>query len=217
MPKKQLAKEEIEQIAIGLQDSKSQNRRKAAKKIGKNNLAELGEILLAAFLKERNDKRTWETQTEMIVALGKIGYSPALSFFKEIVGVNETEDMITHAAARSYVRIKRSSLNDASPVIELLRFGKLSVLDGATSALAYDDMTPPDDQIKMIIELLDKHKDEELSIRGLMDPREYLLSCMSKCKIQTCSDYINRFVDSPHRALRECAELAKAGKKACYE
>ncbi len=93
----------------------------------------------------------------------------------------------------------------------------LSVLDGATSALAYGDMTPPENEIKNIIVLLDSRKEEELSIRGLMDTREYLLSCLSKCKNQTATDYINRFIDSDNQTLRECAKHAHTGKKSRYE
>lgn len=81
--KKQLTQEEIEQIGLELCNSKSAKRRSAAKKIGKNRLVELSESLMAAYLKERNDKRTWETQVEMIKALGKIGYLPALPILAE--------------------------------------------------------------------------------------------------------------------------------------
>jgi hypothetical protein len=217
MPKKQLTQDEIAQAVNDLQDKKSPKRRAAAKKIGKNGLLELGDALLTAYLKEREDKRTWETQTEMILAFGKIRYQPALPYLKVIIDINTPEDMITHAAARSYVRIKRDSLNDAKPVLELLLFGEISVIDGATSALAYDDMTPPEEEIKAIIALLDSHKEEELSISGLMDPRTYLLSCLRKCKNQTSADYINRFINSSDRDLRHCAEIAKVGKKARFE
>ena len=124
MPKKQLTSQEIEQIVIELQDSKSHKRRNTVKKIGKNHLEGLGDVLLNAYLKEREDKRTWETQTEMILALGKIGYSPILSWLEKIIDINEAENMITHAAARSHERIKRKDLSDASPVLKLLQSGK---------------------------------------------------------------------------------------------
>jgi hypothetical protein len=47
--------------------------------------------------------------------------------------------MITQVAARSYVRIKRENLNDAKPVLDLLLFGAISIIDGATSALSLDN------------------------------------------------------------------------------
>ncbi len=217
MVKKEFTQEEIEQIALELQDSKSPKRRGAAKMIGKNQLVELSEALMAAYQKEVNDKRTWETQVEMIKALGKIGYLPALPLMEEIVKINKPHWMITDMAASTYVRLKRRNLQDASPVIELLRFGKLSVLNGATSVLAFDDMAPPEEEIKEIIALLDAQDETEISIRGLTDPREYLLSSLRKRKDQTSMDYINHFIRSENRKLQECALLAQAGKRARYE
>lgn len=217
MAKKQLTEEEIAQIVRGLMDTRSPKRRSAAKKLGKFHLYDLGEELLNAYLEERNDKRTWETQTEMIIALGKIGYLPALPFVREIVDRNKAKDMITCAAACTYVRLKRTGLQDAGPVVELLRFGKLSVLNGAAGVLAYDDMNPPEAELKVIIGLLDARSEEELSIRGLMDPREYLLSCLRNREDPTSREYVSRYIRSENRTLKECALLAQAGKKSRYE
>lgn len=217
MANKQLTTEEIAQIASDLQNSKSDKRRSAAKKIGKNQLVQFGDELYKAYIKEREDKRTWETQTEMILAFGKIGYTKALPDLKLIIEKNEPHDMITIAAASSYVRLKRRSLNDAEAVIDLLKFGNLSVMAGATAILTYDDMIPAEAEVKVIISLMDSKKEEDIAIRGLPDPREYLLSAMSKWKNPTSETYIRRFLESSVRDLREGAELALIGKKSRYE
>ena len=217
MAKKQLTTEEITQIASDLQNSKSDKRRSAAKKIGKNQLVQLGNELYTAYIKEREDKRTWETQTEMIFAFGKIGYTKALPDLKLIIERNVPHDMITNAAARSYVRLKRKDLKDVKPVIDLLQFGNLSVLNGAICILTFDDMTPSETEIKAIISIMDSKKEEDISIRGLSDPREYLLSAMSKWKNSTSETYIRRFLEASARGLREGAELALSGKKSRYE
>ena len=217
MAKKQLTAEEIAQISSDLQDSKSEKRRSAAKKVGKNQLTQLGDELYDAYIKEREDKRTWETQTEMILAFGRIGYKNAILDLKLIIDKNEPRDMITIAAARSYVRLKRKSLSDVEPVIDLLKFGNLSVLNGATDILTYDDMIPSEADIKTIISLMDNKKEEDISIRGLGDPRESLLSAMSKWKNPASESYIKRFIDSSCISLRRCAESALVGKKARYE
>ncbi len=217
MPKKQLAQAEIAQIQADLREGNSEKRRSAAKKIGKHQLAELGEALLAAYLEERQDHRTWETQTEMLLAFGNIGCMQALPYIREIVDRNAPTEMTTIAAARSYVRLTRGGLRDARPVLELLRFGGISVRGGALGVLAFDEMTPPESEIEAIISLLDACEEAELSIRGLMDPREYLLSCLSKCDSPTGRAYIQRFLQAGEPGLRYCAEQARAGKRSRYE
>ncbi|WP_163307648.1 hypothetical protein [Dysgonomonas sp. 521] len=217
MAKKQLTSEEITQIANDLQSKQSAKRRSAAKKIRKNQLIQLGDDLYKAYIKEREDKRTWETQTEMILAFGRIGYSGIEGDLRLIIDKNEPHDMITIAAARSYVRLKRKSLSDAEPVIELLKNGNLSVLNGATDILTFDDMHPSEEQIKAIISLLDSKNEKDISIRGLGDPREGLLSAMSKWKDAVSQSYLERFNKSDNQLLRKCAELALKGKKSVFE
>ncbi|NDV59728.1 hypothetical protein [Bacteroides sp. 519] len=217
MAKKQLTLEEISQIATDLQNSQSTKRRSAAKKVGKNQLTALGDALYEAYIKERGDKRTWETQTEMILSLGRIGYTKALPDLELIINRNEPHDMITIAAARSYVRLKRSDLTDAKPVIDLLKNGNLSVLNGATNILAFDEMKPLEEDIKTIISLLDSKDEKEIAITGLGDPRESLLSAMSKWKDPSSQAYLKRFAESTNCGLKECAELALVGKKSRYE
>ena len=160
-----------EEITAKLESKISADRRRAAKEIGKLKLSAFGDDLYKAYLNETKDKRTWETQCLMILALGQIDYKNALKEFDSILLVNKPHDMITYAAAESYVRLKRKSLNDALPVIELLEFGGLSTVSGCLNPLGYDKMLPDENQIKELIKLtwdLHKHKDWE---RGYGDPR----------------------------------------------
>jgi hypothetical protein len=58
-----VSQEDMIKIKESLHDSKSLNRKNAAKKIGKKKIIDLGDDLFCAYLKEKNDIRTWETQT----------------------------------------------------------------------------------------------------------------------------------------------------------
>lgn len=53
-----------EEIKEKLTSKKSTNRRRASKEIGKSKLSEFGDDLYDAYLKEKNDKRTWETNSK---------------------------------------------------------------------------------------------------------------------------------------------------------
>ncbi len=113
MANKKITEEEINAICENLVSTKSSNRRSAAKKIRKYNLTRLGDELYNAYLKEKVDKRTWETQMEMIQTLGKIGYKKALSEILSIVEKNEKldmiqSDMVTYATAFAQIKITGS-------------------------------------------------------------------------------------------------------------
>src|ERR1700754_813047 len=118
----------IKEIEENLFSTKSSDRRKAAKTIGEKKILPLSEQLLLAFLKEQIDTRTWQTQMEMILSLGLIDYKLAFSEIEKIVKLNKPHDMVTYAAAQTYVRLKRKSLFDARPTIELLIYGGLSLV-----------------------------------------------------------------------------------------
>ena len=186
-----------EEVREKLCSTKSAERRKAAREIGKNKLVDLSEDIFVAFIKERKDSRTWETQFEMILALGLVDYKPALPEIKLIVGINKTHDMITYAAAQTYVRLKRKSTNDALPVIELLQFGGLSLSDGALNPLGYDKMMPPKNEIMELIKLgwdLHRHKDRLGKEKGYCDPRYGLAAACAGWDKSLVCDFLNHCI-----------------------
>lgn len=164
----------IQEIELKLRSSKSSDRKLAARSIGKLALKELGGELLNAYIKEKKDVRTWETKLEMILSLGLIDHKAALPEIEIIIKTNLALDAVTSVAARTYVRLKRKSINDAAPVIELLKTGGLSVVSGALNTLGNDRMMPSDEEINELIKLswdLHRHKDRVGKEFGLMDPR----------------------------------------------
>jgi HEAT repeat protein len=68
----------VEQLA----SPQSAKRRSAAKKLRKLKAAEAGPALLAALERELQDARTWETQYQMVMALGECGHRAALPFLE---------------------------------------------------------------------------------------------------------------------------------------
>ncbi len=182
-----------EEIKIKLQSTKSADRKRAAKEIGKLKLIDFADDLYQAYIKESKDKRTWETQVEMILALGYLDYKNALTEINQIVRANVPNDMITSAAAQSYVRLKRKSLNDATPTLELLKFGGLSIVDGCLNPLGYDRMKPDENQIKELIKLswdLHKHKDRLGHEGGYCDPRYGIAAACAGWDKQLTKDFL---------------------------
>lgn len=215
MVNKKITEEEINVICENLVSAKSSNRRSAAKKIRKYNLTKLGDELYNAYLKEKADKRTWETQMEMIQTLGKIGYKKALSEILSIVEKNEKLDMITFAAALSFVRLERTNLCDISPIMKLLEFGELSVLCGAMASLTFDDVIPAEDDISVIIQKMESFEEGRIYVTGVHDPRGYLISAMALWKKELTSDYLQKYKN--HKSLKDNVERAFLNKKSYFE
>lgn len=182
-----------EDVKTNLFSKKTVDRRKAAKEVGIQKIVELADDLFSAYLKEIIDDRTWETQVAMILALGIIDYKAALPYIEKIIQLNNPHSMVTYAAAQTYVRLKRKSITDAQPVIELLKFGGLSLVDGALNPLAYDRMIPPNEEIITLIKLswdLHKHKDRIGKESGYCDPRYGLAAACAGWDKQVTTEFL---------------------------
>lgn len=189
----------IEEITEKLNSKKSSDRKRAAKEIGKLRLSELGINLYQSYLREKNDKRTWETQTEMVRSFGLIEFKEALVEIERIVKENLPHNMITMAAATTYVQLKRESINDAKPVIELLKFGSVSVIDGALLSLAVDRMMPTNDEIEEIIKRswdINNHPDRIGYEFGLVDSRIYLALACAHWALDLTADFLNHCIET---------------------
>ena len=210
---KKLLPEEIVQIRMDLTNKASAVRRRAAKNIRKYNLVELGEELYLSYLHERKDKRTWETQMEMINALGKIRDTAVLTYLEEILEKNKRLDAITSSAALAYIRITRQSNNDIKPVLHLMEHGNLSVLVGVADALVYDKMIPAKEEQELLINLFDNMPLDRLyENRGCFDPREAFLAALSQWDKNVTKEYITKYLNDSDRDLRMYAEAALKGK-----
>lgn len=188
---KKLSEEEIRLIKNDLISSKSAKRRSAAKKIGKYQILSMSNELLEAYIKERKDVRTWETQTAMITALGKIDCKDALPYLQEIVDRNKDFDTITAYAALAYIRLTRKNPNDTETIIDFMMSGNTMVFDGAVMALAYDDIVPTQSEMKKIIEILDKRKG--VYDRPYSNPIPMLISAMYKWPQEISLPFLIRY------------------------
>jgi hypothetical protein len=187
-----------EEILEKLNSTKSPDRRRAAKEIGKKINVELGDELYKKYLEEIKDKRTWETQCEMIKALGIINYKKTFEIIEKIVKENIPHDSITINAATAYVRLKRENKNDGKPVLELLGFGRISVIVGVLMALAYDKMVPDNETIEKIIKIcwdLKNHKDIEV---GVSDGRKYLAIACANWNKKLTEGILNHYIETAY-------------------
>ncbi|MFF3598068.1 HEAT repeat domain-containing protein [Kitasatospora indigofera] len=126
---------ELDMLMCQLRDSKSARRRSAAKRIGKLRDPAAGNSLLEALKVEVADARTWETQYEMIIALGSCSYSNAVPCLKSLVAAGFKFNSLYGAAGNSIIRI---SLDDGCFEDELrwcLEAARPELIDGALEAM----------------------------------------------------------------------------------
>lgn len=99
-----------------------------------------------------NDPRIWETQYQMIMALGQCGCKEALPFLKALTNREFEATMVYLALGDAIVRLARRYDNDAEPVLELLNSENQMLVDGALRAVAMLQLKLNQDAIDTIVQ-----------------------------------------------------------------
>jgi hypothetical protein len=126
----------VESAIAQLTHKRSPKRRAAAKRLARLRDPAAGPALLAALQKEMRDRRTWETQYKMIMALGLCSWTPALSYLWELTQEHFDATMVYLGLGDAIVRLGRVSSDDSTPVLRLLATGNDMLIAGAAQAAA---------------------------------------------------------------------------------
>lgn len=140
----------LEPLLEDLFAKQSVKRRSAAKKLRKLADPEAGPHLLAALHSEAKDPRTWETQYQMVMALGECGYSAASTFIEELSLRHIEATMLYVALGDALVRL--SSGNKITTILSLIEHERDRMLiDGALRAMAMLRLIPSQEEIQKIL------------------------------------------------------------------
>ncbi len=140
----------IAAIAL-LADQRSPKRRSGAKRLRKLRDPSVGPALLEALRREVQDSRTWETQYQMIMALGECGYQPALSFLDALARQPFEATMVYVALGDAIIRLGQADKNDATSVLSVMASTNDMLIDGALRAVAMLRLRPNNEAITRII------------------------------------------------------------------
>ena len=151
----------MNEILTQLSDKKSPKRRSAAKKLRKLKDVNAGSAIFSALEEELKDVRTWETQYQMIMALGECSYKPALPFINKLAKESFDATMVYVAIGDAIVRLSIESESDATPILKLLNTRNEMLVDGALRAMAMLKMVPSDSHIEKIIDYVSKSEVNE--------------------------------------------------------
>jgi len=134
-----------------LSDLRSPKRCAAAKRLRKLADPAAGPALVAALKKEIEDRRTWETQYQMIMALGACNYKKALRFM-ESLSPDDFCVMVQIAIGDAIVRLSRKDDHDASAAIRLIKDNQPHYIHGAMQAVAMMRMVPNQQTIRQLVD-----------------------------------------------------------------
>ena len=152
-------------VLIGqLRSPRSPRRRASAKKLRKLGDPTAGPALLDALQRELLDPRTWETQYQMIMALGHCEYKEASPLLQTVAHRKFEATMVLTAVGDALVRIRRTSDNDPNPLFEVFAVSNdESLLDGALRAVAMLHMTfDPKVTASILEQVAEEEKSERL-------------------------------------------------------
>jgi hypothetical protein len=130
----------------------SAKRRSGAKQLRKIGDARAGAALLEALKNEIKDLRTWETQYQMIMAIGECDVKAALPYLRELAAQPFEATIVYTALGDALLRLSRKAPDDAGIVLDFIAGGNPSLICGSLQAMAMLRMVPSQTIIAKIID-----------------------------------------------------------------
>jgi HEAT repeat protein len=194
-----------------LRSSLSRKRRIGAKQLRKLKEASAGPALLDALRKEIKDPRTWETQYQLIMALGECCYTEALPFIEALAQQHFDATMVYVALGDAIVRLGRAFQDDAGPVLRLIQTGNNMLIDGALRAAAMLKMKPDQDSVNAIIAYINQQwpSDPPPSVGA---PRFWVAVAAAGWNGPAVEAFLRSCLESPRTDVRSAAFAAQQKK-----
>ena len=194
----------LEPVLKDLFAKQSAKRRSAAKKLRKLADVEAGAPLLAALRAEVNDPRTWETQYQMIMALGERGYAESWRFIEELSNRVLDATMVYVAIGDALVRLAADKA--AVTLLGFIEQGRHpSLIDGALRAVAMLRIVPNDGEISTILEYASSLPKDDGN-------RFWILAACPGWRAEKIAGFLNDVGNSSRADFQEALLLARAGK-----
>jgi HEAT repeat protein len=152
--------DKIRELTEQLLSKASPKRRAAAKRLRQLKDASAGPAVLEALRHELRDERTWETQYQMIMALGESDYKEALPLLWTIASQKTEHSMVQVAAGDAILRLSRAHEQDPGPLFEILSTGQPALIEGALRAVAMLRLTLDEKGVRAVVEYASQPENE---------------------------------------------------------
>lgn len=134
----------------------SAKRRSGAKALRKLQDPAAGPPLLEALRDEVLDTRTWETQYQLMMALGACRYAPAAPFLQELAARRFDATMVYVAIGDALVRLAAPQDGTWKTLMDLVRTGNEGLAYGACQAMAMLRLVPPRATVEELVEFANR-------------------------------------------------------------
>jgi HEAT repeat protein len=196
----------LAEAAGQLTDRSSAKRRSAAKRLRALADPKAGPALLSALESEIADPRTWETQYQIIMALGACHHAPALDSLQHLAEQQDDYTMVGVALGDALVRIEWATAHALTTVDRYMQSGPPGVVDGAFRALAIMELVPDDDLVDRILAFAERLE--------RTDPLRYWVAASAAgWSGPNGESYLRSCLTSPNADLRAVAAASLAGTR----
>ena len=195
----------LDDLVAQLAEKRSPKRRSAAKKLRKLKEVSAGAAILNALEIEVMDARTWETQYQMIMAIGECGYKQALPLLSNLATKSFEATMVYVAIGDAIVRLSIEYENDTRIIFELLETDNEMLANGAFRAMAMLKMIPSEGDINKIIDYVSKKKLDE----GI---HFWVLAAAPGWRGKKLEEYLSYCINSQRDDIVKAAYLAREHK-----
>ncbi|GGR47764.1 hypothetical protein GCM10010497_58930 [Streptomyces cinereoruber] len=144
----------LDEAVAQLDHRLSTKRRSAAARLRRLADPAAGPSLLEALRREVRDTRTWETQYQMVMALGTCGYRPALGLIRELAQRPVEATMVYTALGDAVIRLSTPE-EMARSLRWCLETGTAMLADGALRAVAMQRLLLDAATIEDLLDFLD--------------------------------------------------------------
>ena len=194
----------LEPLLEDLRAKQSAKRRAAAKKLRRLAHAEAGPHLLAALKAEVSDPRTWETQYQMVMALGECGYAESSPFIEEL-SLRQFEATMIYVAIGD-VLVRLSSGSKITTIISLIDQARHRMLiDGALRAMAMLRLVPTEAEILRITAYA-------ATLPGNDGNRFWIIAACPGWPAKATEQFLTDCAEADRPDFQEALLLAKSGK-----
>jgi len=200
-----MASPDISQLIEQLNHKSSPKRRAAAKKLRKLKAKEACPALLAALQNELNDKRTWETQYQMIMALGESGCIESLDFLTQLAERDFEATMIYVAIGDAVTRLTLINNNNIQPILKMLVNSRPMFIDGALRAIAILKLQPKQSDIEKIIHY-------GLALDADDNSRTWIAAAAAGWNGDSVTEYLHECIKSNNQQMQRAAKAALKNK-----
>jgi hypothetical protein len=188
-----------------LLDRRSPRRRSGAKRLRKLRDPSACPALFNALRAEVRDSRTWETQYQLIMALGESGCSEALGYLWELAraryGAPEPT-MVDMALGDAVVRLGRRHPEDTTPVLALMSAPNWLLTDGALRAVAMLRLRLDTDAVERIVDWVSRRESN--------DPhRFWVAAAAAGWRGASVDSFLDQCARSPRDGVREAATASR--------